>query len=77
MLLLAAGLLALALLPRVSNLLVAVALAFCGLGIGLAVPVLTRVALHQDPGLVRSGAITVVRAARRVSCSRSRSSRRS
>jgi MFS family permease len=58
-LLLAAGLLALALLPRVSNLLVAVALAFCGLGIGLAVPVLTRVALHQDAGLVRSGAITV------------------
>jgi MFS family permease len=58
-LLLAAGLLALALLPRVSNVLVAVALAFCGLGIGLAVPVLTRVALHQDTGLVRSGAITV------------------
>ena len=47
------------LLPRVSNLLVAVSLAFCGLGIGLAVPVLTRVALHQDTGLVRSGAITV------------------
>jgi hypothetical protein len=47
------------LLPRVSNLLVAVALAFCGLGIGLAVPVLTRVALHHDSGLVRSGAITV------------------
>ena len=58
-LLLAAGLLALAVLPRVSNLLVAVALAFCGLGIGLAVPVLTRIALHQDTGLVRSGAITV------------------
>jgi predicted MFS family arabinose efflux permease len=58
-LLLAAGLVALALLPRVSNLLVAVALAFCGLGIGLAVPVLTRVALHQDSGLLRSGAITV------------------
>ena len=58
-LLLAAGLLALALLPRVSNLLVAVALAFCGLGIGLAVPVLTRIALNQDTGLVRSGAITV------------------
>jgi MFS family permease len=58
-LLLAAGLASLALLPRVSNLLVAVSLAFCGLGIGLAVPVLTRVALHQDAGLVRSGAITV------------------
>ena len=38
---------------------VAVALGFCGLGIGLAVPVLTRVALHQDAGIVRSGAITV------------------
>src|SRR4029079_2789827 len=58
-LLLAAGLVRLALLPRVSSLLVACALAFCGLGIGLAVPVLTRVALHQDTGLVRSGAITV------------------
>jgi MFS family permease len=58
-LLLAAGLLALALLPRVSNVLVAISLAFCGLGIGLSVPVLTRVALHQDAGLVRSGAITV------------------
>ncbi len=58
-LLLAAGLVALALLPRVSNVLVGVALAFCGIGIGLAVPVLTRVALHQDAGLVRSGAITV------------------
>jgi hypothetical protein len=58
-LLLAAGLLALALLPRVSNLLVAISLAFCGLGIGLAVPILTRVALHQDAGLVRSGALTV------------------
>jgi hypothetical protein len=58
-LLLALGLVALALLPRVSNLLVALALAFCGLGLGLAVPVLTGVALHQDAGLVRSGAITV------------------
>jgi hypothetical protein len=58
-LLLAAGLVALALLPRVSNLLVAASLGFCGLGIGLAVPVLTRFALHQDAGLVRSGAITV------------------
>jgi predicted MFS family arabinose efflux permease len=58
-LLLAAGLVALALLPRVSNLLVGIALAFCGIGIGLAVPVLTRAALHQDSGLLRSGAITV------------------
>jgi MFS family permease len=59
MLLLALGLLALAFLPRVSNALVAIALGFCGLGLGLAVPVLTGVALHQDAGLVRSGAITV------------------
>ena len=57
--LLAAGLASLALLPRVSNALVAVALAFCGMGIGLAVPVLTRVSLDAEAGLVRSGAITV------------------
>ena len=57
--LLAAGLVALALLPRVSNALVAIALAFCGIGLGLAVPVLTRVSLEADAGIVRSGAITV------------------
>src|SRR5581483_8942132 len=47
-LLLAAGLAALALLPRVSNALVALALAFCGAGIGLAVPVLTRSSLDLE-----------------------------
>jgi MFS family permease len=57
--LLAAGLVALALLPRVSNALVAVALAFCGMGLGLAVPVLTRASLDAEAGIVRSGAITV------------------
>jgi len=57
--LLAAGLVALALLPRVSNALVALALAFCGIGLGLAVPVLTRASLDADAGIVRSGAITV------------------
>ena len=57
--LLAAGLVALALLPRVSNALVAIALAFCGIGLGLAVPVLTRASLDADAGIVRSGAITV------------------
>jgi hypothetical protein len=57
--LLAAGLASLALLPRVSNALVALSLAFCGLGIGLAMPVLTRVSLDAEAGLVRSGAITV------------------
>ena len=35
--LLAGGLVALAMLPRISNLLVALALAFCGAGLGLAV----------------------------------------
>jgi predicted MFS family arabinose efflux permease len=58
-LLLAAGLASLALLPRVSNALVAVSLAFCGLGIGLAVPTLTRISLDADAGLVRSGAMTI------------------
>jgi MFS family permease len=58
-LLLAAGLTSLALLPRVSNTLVAVSLAFCGAGIGLAVPTLTRASLDQDAGLVRSGALTI------------------
>src|SRR5436190_20402660 len=57
--LLAAGLVALALLPRVSNALVAISLAFCGVGLGLAVPVLTRSSLDVDAGIVRSGAITV------------------
>jgi predicted MFS family arabinose efflux permease len=57
--LLAAGLVALALLPRVSNVLVAVSLAFCGAGLGLAVPALTRIALDADAGLVRSGGMTV------------------
>jgi MFS family permease len=58
-LLLAAGLASLALLPRVSNGLVAVSLAFCGTGIGLAVPALTRASLDAEAGLVRSGAMTV------------------
>jgi hypothetical protein len=57
--LLAAGLGSLALLPRVSNALVAVSLAFCGSGIGLAVPALTRASLDPEAGLVRSGALTV------------------
>jgi MFS family permease len=58
-LLLAAGLASLALLPRVSNALVALSLAFCGTGIGLAVPLLTRASLDAEAGLVRSGAMTV------------------
>ncbi len=42
-----------------SNALVAVSLGFCGFGIGLAVPVLTRASLDAESGLVRSGALTV------------------
>jgi MFS family permease len=57
--LLATGLGSLALLPRVSNVLVAVSLAFCGIGIGLAVPALTRASLDPKASLVRSGAITI------------------
>jgi predicted MFS family arabinose efflux permease len=58
-LLLAAGLVALAFLPRISNGLVAVALAFCGLGLGLAVPALTRAALDPDRAPARSGTLTI------------------
>jgi MFS family permease len=58
-LLLAAGLGSLALLPRVSNTMVGVSLAFCGTGLGLAVPMLTRASLDQDAGIVRSGALTI------------------
>jgi len=57
--LLAAGLVALALLPAVSNVIVAVALGFCGVGLGLAVPVLTRAAVTPEAGLVHSGTVTV------------------
>ena len=57
--LLAGGLVALALLPRISNVLVAIALAFCGAGLGLAVPALTGVALDPDGRATRSGLMTV------------------
>ena len=52
--LLAGGLVALALLPRISNVLVALALAFCGAGLGLAVPALTGVALDPEGRATRS-----------------------
>ena len=57
--LLAGGLVALALLPRVSNGLVALALAFCGAGLGLAVPALTGTALDATGRATRSGLVTV------------------
>jgi predicted MFS family arabinose efflux permease len=57
--LLAGGLVALALLPRISNVLVALALAFCGAGLGLAVPALTGVALDPEGRATRSSLMTV------------------
>ena len=58
-LLLAGGLGALALLPAVSDTLVAIALAFCGLGIGLAVPALSGSSMDLQGAALRSGTITV------------------
>lgn len=58
-LLLAAGLVALALLPATSEVVVAAALALCGVGLGLAVPVLTRRAVQPDDGLVHDGTVTI------------------
>ena len=58
-LLLASGLVALALLPATSEAIVAIALALCGTGLGLAVPVLTHAAVHPGPGVVRSGTATI------------------
>jgi hypothetical protein len=57
--LLASGLVALALLPSASAPLVAAALALCGAGLGLAVPVLTQTAVRPDEGVVRRGTITI------------------
>jgi MFS family permease len=58
-LLLAAGLVALALLPATSTAIVVVALALCGTGMGLAVPVLTQRAIRPDQGLVHDGTVTI------------------
>jgi MFS family permease len=57
--LLAAGLVGLALLPSASVPLAVWALALCGTGLGLAVPVLSDAALDRDAGLTRSGTLTV------------------
>jgi predicted MFS family arabinose efflux permease len=56
---LAAGLVALAVLPSASPALVAAALALCGAGLGLAVPVLTQTAVRPDEGVVRRGTVTI------------------
>jgi predicted MFS family arabinose efflux permease len=58
-LLLAAGLIALGLLPATSTVIVVLALALCGAGMGLAVPVLTRRAVRPDDGLVHDGTVTI------------------
>jgi MFS family permease len=58
-LLLAGGLIALALLPAVSTAIVAGALALCGMGMGLAIPVLTDAAVEPGEGLVQAGTVTV------------------
>jgi predicted MFS family arabinose efflux permease len=57
--LLAAGLVGLALLPSASVPLAVWALALCGAGLGLAVPVLSDAALDRGAGMTRSGTLTV------------------
>jgi predicted MFS family arabinose efflux permease len=57
--LVAAGLVALALLPSPSAWVAAAALALCGIGLGLAVPTLSGIALDRGAGLARSGTFTV------------------
>lgn len=57
--LLAAGLVGLALLPSASLAFALPALALCGAGLGLAVPVLSHGALDLGAGLSRSGTLTI------------------
>jgi MFS family permease len=57
--LLAGGLVALAFLPATSEAIAAAALALCGAGLGLAVPVLTERAVRPDDGLVHDGTLTI------------------
>ena len=58
-LLLASGLIALALMPAISDSLLAISLALCGVGLGLAVPVLTVDSIDPEHAPLRSGTITV------------------
>jgi predicted MFS family arabinose efflux permease len=57
--LLALGLLALAFLPSASVTRAAAALVLCGVGLGLAIPVLSAAALDAGAGLTRSGTLTI------------------
>jgi MFS family permease len=57
--LLAIGLIELALLPSASVGFTMAALAFCGVGLGLAIPVLSHAALQLGTGLTRSGTLTI------------------
>jgi hypothetical protein len=57
--LLSAGLVGLALLPSASVWMAMNALALCGLGLGLSVPVLSGAALQREGGLTRSGTLTI------------------
>ena len=57
--LLAGGLVGLALLPSANAVLAVWALALCGAGLGLAVPLLSQAALDLHAGLARSGTFTV------------------
>ncbi len=57
--LLALGLVGLALLPSSSVPLAMSALALCGAGLGLAVPILSHAALDAEAGLTRSGTLTI------------------
>jgi predicted MFS family arabinose efflux permease len=58
-LILAAGLVGLALLPAISVPLAVAGLALCGVGMGLAIPVLTQIAVRPQQGLVQDGTLTV------------------
>ena len=57
--LLAVGLIELALLPSASVGFMMAALAFCGVGLGLSIPVLSNAALDLGTGLARSGTLTI------------------
>jgi predicted MFS family arabinose efflux permease len=57
--LLVGGLLGLALLPSTNVAFVVWALAICGAGVGLVVPVLSNAALDLSAGLTRSGTLTI------------------